>query len=119
MDDYYDIDRHMYSDKLHTADSGNKTEWLEYFTDGVNFSLQGALARTKQAMFKLDVEDRPSPKERQVLEIIQTQKQITSADLVFRLKISRQQAHNLLKALINKGFLAKKGKTKKSYYYLK
>lgn len=119
LDDYYDIDRHMYSDKLHTADSGNKTEWLEYFTDGVNFSLQGALARIKQAMFKLDVADRPSPKERQVLEIIQTQKQITSADLVFRLKISRQQAHNLLKALLDKGFLVKKGKTKKSYYYLK
>lgn len=119
LDDYYDIDRHMYSDKLHTADSGNKTEWLEYFTDGVNFSLQGALARIKQAMFKLNVADRPSPKERQVLEIIQTQKQITSADLVYRLKISRQQAHNLLKALLDKGFLVKKGKTKKSYYYLK
>ena len=34
LDDYYDIDRMMYSDKLHTADSGDKTEWLEYFSEG-------------------------------------------------------------------------------------
>ena len=29
LDDYYDIDRIQYSDSLHSADSGDKTEWLE------------------------------------------------------------------------------------------
>ncbi|MCX6782696.1 MAG: Fic family protein [Candidatus Levybacteria bacterium] len=28
LDDYYDMDRHLYSDKLHTADQGDKTTWL-------------------------------------------------------------------------------------------
>ncbi len=42
LDDYYDIDRIQYSDKLHSADTGNQTQWLEYFTDGVKYSLQSA-----------------------------------------------------------------------------
>ena len=55
LDDYYDIDRILYSDKLHSADSGDKTEWLKYFSDGVLYSLQGALVRIEQALFKLRV----------------------------------------------------------------
>lgn len=119
LDDYYDIDRLQYSDKLHSADTGDKTEWLEYFSDGVKYSLQGSLSRVKQALLSLRVEERPSPKEKQVLEIIQERKEITSPEVALELKVSRQQAHRLLKSLVEKGFLAKKGKTKKSYYYFK
>jgi Fic family protein len=119
LDDYYDIDRLQYSDMLHTADSGDKTEWLEYFSDGVKYSLQGALARVEEAMLNLKVEERPSKKEAQVLEIIKERREVTSADITKSLKISRQQAHRLLKALVDKGFLNKKGKTKRSYYSLK
>src|SRR5437660_40657 len=48
LDDYYDIDRHLYSDTLHTADTGDKTEWMEYFLEGIAHSLQAALARIHQ-----------------------------------------------------------------------
>ncbi len=119
LDDYYDIDRLQYSDKLHTADKGDKTEWLEYFTDGVKYSLQGALSKVREALIKIRVENRPTNKERQVLEIIQERKEITSTELSNILKVSRQQAHGLLRSLVNKGFLAKKGKTKKSFYFIK
>ncbi|MFC1627400.1 Fic family protein [Patescibacteria group bacterium] len=119
LDDYYDIDRHQYSDKLHTADEGDKTEWLEYFTEGVGHSLKAALARIKEADFQLDIETRPTKKEREVIEIFKEKKQLTSTDLLKILKVSRQQAHNLLKSLVEKGFLTKKGKTKKSFYFLK
>ena len=119
LDDYYDVDRVQYSDKLHSADLGNKTEWLEYFSDGVKFSLQGALFQVKEALFKLKVEERPTRKEKEVLEIIQKRKEITSTQLVELLKVSRQQAHNLLKSLVEKSFLTKKGSTKKSYYFIK
>jgi len=119
LDDYYDIDRLQYSDKLHTADEGDKTEWLEYFSDGVKYSLQGALDRVKQGLLSLKVEDRPSPKEKEVLALIQERKEITSPEVAENLKVSRQQAHRLLKSLVEKGLLSKKGSTKKSYYFLK
>lgn len=119
LDDYYDIDRIIYSDKLHSADLGDKTEWLEYFSDGVKYSLQSALSRVKNAVQTLSIKERPTSKERQVLKLMQEQKEITSTELAKILKVSRQQAHNLLSSLVKKGLLDRKGSTKSSYYLLK
>ncbi len=119
LDDYYDVDRSLYSDSLHTADEGNKTSWLEYFTDGVKYSLQSALGRVQDGISKLSLDIRPSPREQEALEIARRYKEITSADIVKELKITRQQAFNLLKSLSEKGFLDKKGSTKSSFYILK
>ncbi len=119
LDDWYDIDRILYSDKLHSADSGDKTEWLEYFSDGVKYSLQGALVRVKNAVATLDINQRPTAKEKQVLKLFQTIKQMTSTDLAKKMNISRQQAHSLLRSLVTKGFVGKKGQTKSAYYFLK
>ncbi len=119
LDDYYDIDKTLYSDKLHTADSGDKTQWLEYFSDGVKHSLIGALARVKNAAQTLSVKDRPTKKEDQVLQLMQEQPELTSTDLARKLGVSRQQAHNLLSALVSKGFIDRQGTTKSSYYKLK
>lgn len=119
LDDYYDIDRLEYSDKLHSADQGDKTEWLEYFSEGVQHSLKSALSKFQQAMKKLQIEDRPTPKEQIVLDYMETFPQVTSGDIANELHVSRQQAHNLLSALVAKGFLHRKGSTKSSYYMLK
>lgn len=119
LDDYYDIDRLEYSDRLHTADSGDKTEWLEYFSDGVRYSLQSALTKYQTALTSLKASERLTPKEQEVIKILQDKKEVTSQDLTEILKISRQQAHNLLSNLIEKGFVGKRGKTKASFYFLK
>ena len=119
LDDYYDIDRELYSDSLHSADSGDKTKWLEYFTDGVKYSLQSALGRIETGLSRLTFDLRPTPKEQEVLGIIQKYIQISSSDLVKEFKITRQQAFNLLKSLTEKGYVEKKGSTKSSYYELK
>lgn len=119
LDDYYDVDRLLYSDKLHSADAGNGTEWLEYFTDGVKYSLQSALAKARQAVADSPAAYRLSKKEREVLTLLQEREELTSADLCRMLKISRQQAHHLLGGLVVKGYAEKIGKTKASYYKLK
>ncbi|HOZ03223.1 MAG TPA: Fic family protein [Candidatus Woesebacteria bacterium] len=119
LDDYYDIDRSQYSDKLSTADKGDKTEWLEYFSDGMKYSLQSALGRVSTTIKSMNVEDRPTGKEQLVLDLFQIHQQITSADIAARFKVSRQQAHKLLSGLVEKGFVKKKGDTKSSYYLLK
>lgn len=119
LDDWYDIDRSLYSDKLHSADGGDKTEWLEYFSDGVKYSLQGALARVKNALETLNIEERPTAREQETLKLFQAVREMTSTDLAKKLRISRQQAHNLLISLVEKGLLGKKGQTKSTYYFLK
>ena len=119
LDDYYDIDKILYSDKLHTADEGDKAEWLEYFSDGVKYSLMGALDRVKNAAKTLSVKDRPTKKEDEVLEMFREQPEMISTDLAQRMGVSRQQAHNLLSSLVKKGLIERKGSTKSSYYVLK
>lgn len=119
IDDYYDIDRIQYSDALHSADGGDKTEWLEYFTDGVKYSLQSALAKVENGLQSLSFDLRPTKREMDVLDILKKYKELTSAQVAIDLNISRQQAFNLLNGLIEKGLLIKEGETKNSYYHLK
>lgn len=118
LDDYYDVDRSLYSDKLHSADPGEKTEWLEYFTEGVKYSLMSSKARIESGLKKLSVEMRPTDREKEALAYIQTNKEVTSSQLAEDFGISRQQAYNLLKGLVEKGFIDKKGGTKSSYYVI-
>lgn len=119
LDDYYDIDRHQYSDKLHSADTGDKTEWLEYFADGVKYSLQSAHAKYDTAMKSLRFQDKPTPKERAVLRHLEDHPEVASSEIATALKVSRQQAHALLRSLVDKGLIDKKGSTKSSYYFIK
>jgi Fic family protein len=124
LDDYYDIDKLQYSDKLHSADKGNLTEWLEYFTEGLAYSLQAALGKIKE--YKEDkLEDVKgekralvSKREEDVLRIIMELKAVRSSDIAKKLGVSRQQAFRLLDSLVEKRILKRFGKTKSSYYEL-
>lgn len=124
MDDWYDIDRQQYSDTLHTADSGDKTKWLEYFLEGIAYSLQAALSRIDE-LKKVKMEEIKGEKrvlvtnrEEDVLQIVLEKKAIKTPDVSENLQVTRQQAHALLASLVKKGLLEKFGSTKTSYYKL-
>lgn len=119
LDDYYDIDRLGYSDALHSADSGDETLWLEYFTDGMKYSLQSALSKVDSGMNGLSFSSRPTDREKDALRVVNEFREVTSSDIVKELNISRQQAFNLLSSLVEKGYLNKGGNTKNSYYFMK
>ena len=99
----------MYSDKLHTADEGDKTEWLEYYADGVKYSLQSALAKAQASVRTLSMAERPTSKETAVLALMTKQPEMTSTEIAEAVHVSRQQAHNLLRSLVDKGLIEKKG----------
>lgn len=124
IDDYYDIDRHLYSDTLHSADAGDETAWVEYFLEGITYSLQAASGRI-EIMRKAGVEEvmgekrvLVTPREEQVLEIVINKKAVKTPDIEGALSVTRQQAHSLLSSLVDKHILQKYGKTKSSYYTL-
>ena len=124
LDDYYDIDRQLYSDTLHTADSGDETNWMEYFLEGIAYSLQAALARINELKHK-DLEEVTGEKrvlvtsrEEEVLQLVIDKKAVKTSDVGDLLGVTRQQAHALLASLVKKGLLSKFGKTKTSYYKL-
>lgn len=125
IDDYYDIDRHLYSDVLHSADSGDKTSWIEYFLEGIASSLQGAIARIDELkrhhLDHIEGEKRVlvTPREEEVLQIVINKKAIKSSDIEKAFEVTRQQAHALLSSLVSKKLLKKYGSTKMSYYKLR
>lgn len=125
LDDYYDIDRQLYSDTLHIADKGDETDWLVYFLDGIANSLQGAMARLNQLkntkVDEITGEKRVlvTAREEEVLQVVIEKKAIKTTDIQEALSVTRQQAHSLLASLVKKGILEKFGKTKTSYYKLK
>jgi Fic family protein len=125
LDDYYDVDRQQYSDSLHTADTGDKTKWIEYFLDGIANSLQAANARIED-LKRINLDDIQGEKrvlvtsrEEEVLRIIIDKKAVRTSDINEELGVTRQQAHSLLYSLVKKGLLEKYGSTKTSYYKLK
>jgi predicted HTH transcriptional regulator len=85
----------------------------------VEYSLQSALAKATRSLSTLDVSDRPSPREREVLMMFDENRQITTGEVATRFNVSRQQAHKLLAGLIDKGLVIKQGSTKASYYELR
>jgi len=124
LDDFYDIDRQLYSDTLHTADKGDNAAWLEYFLEGIAVSLQGALARIndlkQKSLEEVKGEKRAivTSREEEVLQIVLDKKAVKTSDIQDALSVTRQQAHALLHSLVKKGLLEKFGKTKTSYYKL-
>jgi Fic family protein len=125
LDDYYDIDRQMYSDMLHSADNADETEWLTYFLEGVSHSLQAALSRIQELkrsnLEEVTGEKRVlvTPREEEILQIVIDKKAIKMSDIEKSFSVTRQQAHSLLYSLVKKGLLQKFGSTKSSYYKLK
>ncbi|OGD78345.1 hypothetical protein A2683_02000 [Candidatus Curtissbacteria bacterium RIFCSPHIGHO2_01_FULL_34_40] len=125
LDDYYDIDREQYSNMLHSADTGDKTQWLQYFLEGIGYSLQAALARIndfkRKGLDQIEGEKRVlvTNREEDVIQIVIDKKAVKSSDIVDELSVTRQQAHALLASLVKKGILKKFGRTKTSYYKLK
>lgn len=124
LDDYYDMDRLTYSDMLHSADSGDESQWIEYFLEGVAYSLQAALARI-QDLKKSNLEEFTgekrvlvTPREEEVLQIVLDKKAIKMSDIEESFQVTRQQAHALLSSLVKKQLLQKFGSTKSSYYKL-
>ena len=119
LDDWYDVDRAQYSDKLNTADSGDKTEWVEYFAEGMKYSLQSALAKAEHAIEQIEIPRRLTKREKEVYAMLQARKQLKANDVAFELAVSRQYAHRLLKSLVDKGFADEQGETKGRFYILK
>jgi Fic family protein len=116
LDDYYDVNRYEYSDKLHSADYADETAWLEYFSEGVMHSLESALIKIDEGMKYLNVELRPTVTEQKYLDFLRELPQFTSQDLQGKFGVSRQQVHNILSALIEKGYVRKIGETRGAYY---
>ncbi|MDR2251565.1 MAG: Fic family protein [Endomicrobium sp.] len=117
LDDFYDTNRQLYSDKLSAADKGDLTQWLEYFTEGLKYSLQSAIERAKNSLSQVSASMRLTKRENQVLEKFTSIGEFAASDVIKFLNVSRQQVNIILKGLIEKGRIEKQGGKTKGVFY--
>lgn len=124
LDDYYDEDRPAYYAALkRVQQSGNDlTGWLEYFTDGVLYSVN----RVKETIARLGLEPLAnglpaielSPRQIEIIEHIKLNGGITSREMRVRFKISRQAVLKEINKLVNARIVEKTGKGRGAGYRL-
>jgi Fic family protein len=122
LDDYYDADRESYYSALKTAQDskGDITKWLEYFSDGVLYSID----KIKEVIVKLGItrdadmtgQIELTKKQIQILEKIKEKGKITNKDLRMMFKISRQAILKEISKLIDSKLIKLVGKGRGAYY---
>ncbi len=122
LDDYYDQDRPDYYAALKTVQQGkgDLTEWLEYFTDGVLYSVN----KVKEVIRRLGITQKMkdsepielTQKQIRILEEIKEKGKITNKELREMFKISRQAILKEIKKLIDIELIELVGKGRNAYY---
>jgi len=123
LDDYYDRDRQAYYAALKTAQisDGDITRWLEYFTDGILYSVTeakdvvlkvGSKRKNGQAQIAL------TSKQMQIVEFINVNGRVTNKDLQGLFKISAQAVHKELVKLVELKVIKSVGEGRALHYIL-
>ena len=122
LDDYYDNDRQSYYDALKTAqnEGGDITLWLEYFTDGVLYSVnmvKDTIQRIGILPNKKDIKQIELTKRQvQILEKIRKDGKITNSQMQKIFGISRQAVLKEIAKLIDAEIVVLVGRGKGAYY---
>lgn len=123
LDDYYDSDRQAYYKALRNVDKTtlDLTQWLEYFLDGVNISINAV----KERVIRLSSERLKKTKtgqialtERQmrIVEYINLNGKITNHNVRTMFKISNRAALNEINKLLRLGVIKSQGKGRSLHY---
>ncbi len=122
LDDYYDSDRQNYYSALKTVQDskGDITKWLEYFSDGVLYSID----KVKEVIIKLGItrdadiagQIELTKKQIQILEKIKEKGKIANKDLRVMFKISRQAILKEISKLVDSKLIKLVGKGRGAYY---
>lgn len=127
LEEYFDRDAARYYDALKSASSGDLTNWLEYFTEGLAIELTRIKDKVQRLSTDLHLKEKLGGKqlflsERQIaiMEYIQRvgYLQNQSFEELFP-KISEDTILRDLHDLMQKGIIKKEGKTKASRYILR
>ncbi|MBA7530943.1 hypothetical protein ES705_23154 [subsurface metagenome] len=126
LDDYYDSDSPAYYKALQSVkpDTLDLTNWLEYFTEGVNISTEAV----KERMLRLSSKRLRKAKGKQIalterqmriIEFINQNGKITNRDVREMFKLSDEGALKEIKKLINLEIIKSEGKGRALHYILK
>jgi len=123
LDDYYDRDRQAYYAALKTAQTtdGDITRWLEYFTDGILYSVteaKDAVLKVGSKRKNVQAQIALTPKQMKIVEFINVNGKVTNKDLQGLFKISAQAVHKELVKLVELKVIKSVGEGRALHYIL-
>ncbi len=124
LDDFYDKDRPSYYGALKTVQQGNGdlTKWIEYFTDGVVYSV----SEVKEIVIKIKSTKKTieqsqivlTSRQIKIVEQITSKGKVTNKELREIFHVSAQAAHKELTKLVNLKVIKPVGKGRAIHYIL-
>lgn len=125
LDDYYDSDRLAYYDALKSVDPKtiNVTRWLEYFCEGVAFSVNRvkekvlSLSKNKRATQSLE-QISLTRRQMQIVETISRSGKITSKEMQGMFKITPQAVYKEMRKLVDMRVVQLVGVGRNAHYEL-
>jgi len=125
LDDYYDSDRQSYYGALQGVDQRtlDLTNWLEYFVEGVNVSIEEVKKRvTKLSSERLrrarEGQIALTERQMQIVEFVNQNGRITIGDISRMFKITRQAALKEVSKLLGLDVVKLRGKGRGAHYVL-
>ncbi|OYD16060.1 hypothetical protein CH333_04485 [candidate division WOR-3 bacterium JGI_Cruoil_03_44_89] len=125
LDDYYDSDRQAYYRALQSVDQKtlDLTNWLEYFVEGVNISIdavKGRIIRLSSERLRKTKRGQIALTERQmrIVEHINLHGKITNREVRKMFKLSNRAALDEINKLVESQVLKSKGKGRNVHYVL-
>jgi len=126
LDDYYDFDRSAYYKALQSVkpDTLDLTNWLEYFTEGVNISTKAVKERivrlsSKRLRKAKGKQIALTERQMRIIEFINQNGKITNRDVREMFKLSDEGALKEIKKLVTLEIIKSEGKGRALHYILK
>jgi len=126
LEEYYNVDRASYYDALATADqSGDLTEWLEYFVQGIAVEmvrLERRITALQEIVRAAPGEEASAlglnPRQIRALELLLGEPRLTTALYTEWNRVSRATAQRDLADLVARGLLEQRGIGRGTHYVL-
>ena len=125
LDDYYDSDRPAYYKALQSVkpDSLDLTNWLEYFVEGVNISIEAVKERiirlsSKRLRKAKGKQIALTERQMRIIEFINQNGKITNRDVREMFKLSNRAALNEINKLLELQVLKSQGKGRVLHYIM-
>lgn len=121
LDDFFAADRKRYYDMIQQARDldDDYTYWIDYIAEGLLESVQNVVGRIKAAQSsKKKIEMTLTPKQEELLQLIDEHGVLGSAQICEYMKINRARVNQLIKPLVESGIVIKEGTTRAVKYQL-
>lgn len=119
LDEQYNINRTAYFDALKSADdSGDLSQWLEYFAEGVSISVNTIFKMISDIPTVVDKPVELNEKQIEIVHFVFQNEKVTRVEIEELCDITTEDALKVIKELENMEILKTQGKGRGTYYIL-